>query len=64
MQGLWSRPGPAAQRLIFYDRFFTYSPPTLAQGLGVTKLLPDMRPSTSNHLTASSRVFIAEFRRF
>jgi len=31
---------------------------------GVVKLLPDMRPSTSNYLTASSRDFIAVFRRF
>jgi hypothetical protein len=41
--------------------FFTYAPGTT--GLTVTKLLPDMRPSTSNYLTASSRDFIAVFRR-
>ena len=32
--------------------------------LGVIKLLPDMRPSTSDYLTASSRDFIGVFRRF
>jgi len=44
--------------------FFSYTPPTLVQPLGVTKLLPDMHPSTSNYLTASSRDFVAVFRRF
>ena len=40
--------------------FFSYAP-TLAGGLTVSKLLPDMRPSTNNYLTASSRDFIAAF---
>jgi hypothetical protein len=44
--------------------YFTYSSPTLVQPLGVTKLLPDMQPSTSSYLTASSRDFVAVFRRF
>jgi hypothetical protein len=46
--------------------FFTYSPPApgMAPGsLTVTKLLPDMRPPTSDYLTASSRDFIALFQR-
>ena len=46
--------------------FFSYSPASagqLAGNLTVTKLLPDMRPSTGNYLTASSRDFIAIFRR-
>jgi hypothetical protein len=34
------------------------------QPIGVTKLLPDMQPSTGNYLTASSRDFVAVFRRF
>ncbi|MFI5041463.1 MAG: hypothetical protein ACHQNA_06390, partial [Acidimicrobiales bacterium] len=42
--------------------FFSYGP-NLLGGLSVYKLLPDMRPSTSNYLTASSRDFIAVFRR-
>ena len=47
--------------------FFSYTPATFGQpaaDLGVIKLLPDMRPSTSDYLTASSRDFIAVFRRF
>jgi hypothetical protein len=46
--------------------FFSYSPALAGQpasNLTVTKLLPDMRPSTGNYLTASSRDFIAIFRR-
>jgi len=46
--------------------FFTYGPPAPGQpstDVTVTKLLPDMRPSTSNYLTSSSRDFIAIFRR-
>ena len=42
--------------------FFTYGP-NLLGGISVYKLLPDMRPSTNNYLTASSRDFIAVFRR-
>jgi len=47
--------------------FFSYTPaaPGLPPAdLGVTKLLPDMRPSTSDYLTASSRDFVAIFRRY
>ncbi len=44
--------------------FFTYTPPAAGVNPGVVKLLPDMRPSTNNYLTASSRDFIAVFRRF
>jgi hypothetical protein len=46
--------------------FFSYTPapPGLPAGdLGVIKLLPNMRPSTSGYLTARSRDFIAVFRR-
>jgi hypothetical protein len=42
--------------------YFTYGP-NLLGGISVYKLLPDMRPSTNNYLTASSRDFIAVFRR-
>jgi hypothetical protein len=47
--------------------FFSYTPAPVGQppaDIGVIKLLPDMRPSTSDYLTASSRDFIAIFRRF
>jgi hypothetical protein len=46
--------------------FFSYTPAPPGQppaDIGVIKLLPDMRPSTSDYLTASSRDFIAIFRR-
>ena len=46
--------------------FFSYTPaPTglPAADIGVVKLLPDMRPSTSDYLTASTRDFVAIFRR-
>ena len=46
--------------------FFTYTaaaPGSDPAAVGVSKLLPDMRPSTSNYVTASSRDFIAVFRR-
>jgi len=46
--------------------FFSYSPASPGKpsaAITATKLLPDMRPSTSNYLTASSRDFIAIFRR-
>jgi hypothetical protein len=46
--------------------FFSYLPPSTGQSaadIGVIKLLPDMSPSTSDYLTASSRDFIAVFRR-
>ena len=46
--------------------FFSYASAPAGQPAGnltVTKLLPDMRPSTGNYLTASSRDFIAIFRR-
>jgi hypothetical protein len=46
--------------------FFTYMPPAAGQAPtapSVVKLLPDMRPSTSDYLTASSRDFVAIFRR-
>ena len=42
--------------------FFTYAAAP-GGGLQVGKLLPDMRPSTSNYLTASSRDFVAAFAR-
>jgi hypothetical protein len=47
--------------------FFSYTPAPPGQPpaqIGVIKLLPDMRPSTSDYLIASSRDFIALFRRF
>ena len=47
--------------------FFSYTPAQAGlppAAIGVIKLLPDMRPSTSDYLTASSRDFIANFRRF
>jgi len=47
--------------------FFSYTPAPPGQAvpdLGVIKLLPDMHASTSDYLTASSRDFIAVFRRF
>jgi hypothetical protein len=46
--------------------FFSYTPATAGQpasDVGVIKLLPDMSPSTSDYLTASSRDFIAVYRR-
>ena len=43
--------------------FFSYTPGASGD-LRVAKLLPDMRPSTSNYLTASSRDFVAAFARY
>jgi hypothetical protein len=46
--------------------FFSYTPAAPghpAANVGVVKLLPDMRPSTNDYLTASSRDFVAIFRR-
>ena len=46
--------------------FFSYTPAHAGlppAAIGVVKLLPDMRPSTSDYLTASSRDFVAILRR-
>jgi len=46
--------------------FFSYTPAAPGQppaDIGVIKLLPDMSPSTSDYITASSRDFVAIFRR-
>jgi hypothetical protein len=46
--------------------FFSYTPAPIGQpasDIGVIKLLPDMSPPTSDYLTASSRDFIAVYRR-
>jgi hypothetical protein len=47
--------------------FFSYMPAPAGQpaaNVRAVKLLPDMRPSTSDYLTASSSDFVAIFRRY
>ena len=71
LAGVLSRAGALrAMELDINSRwvdFFTYGPPPSGAApaeVTVTKLLPDMRPPLNDYLTASSRDFIALFRRF
>jgi hypothetical protein len=71
LAGVLSRAGAVrAMELDINSRwvdFFTYGPPTAGGApadVTVAKLSPDMRPPLNDYLTASSRDFIALFRRF